>query len=180
MMRKLTFVIAVAVGICLLLAPPLLGCGDKFVVLGRGPRFQAVHISAHPASILIYMNPDSHVPAVEKEFQIEGMLRLAGHKPHVVQASSDLDKALSSGGYDLVLADISDAATLEREALATASKPAVIPIVYNPTGAELEAAQKQYSCLMKASKKNHDLLAVVDQAVKSRLKGSGATCQKGR
>jgi hypothetical protein len=177
-MRKLMFVIVAAAGTCLLLSPPLSGCGDKFVVLGRGLRFQAVHMSAHPASILIYMNPNSHVPAAEKELQLQATLRLAGHKPHAVEASSDLDKALSSGSYDLVLADLSDVATLEPEVHAAASKPEIVPILYNPTPTELEAAKKQYSCLFKADKKSHELLTVIDEAVQSRLKG--ATCQNRR
>jgi hypothetical protein len=169
-----------AVGVCLFAAPALLGCGDKFVVLGRGVRFGAVHMSAHPASILIYMNPNSHVPAADKEFQLQTTLKLAGHKAAIVEDQGGLDRALNSGKYDLVLADLSDAATLESEAKSSPSKPAVLPLVYNPTGTELAQAEKKYSCLVKASRKNHDLLAVIDEAMQGKIKGTGAICQKGK
>jgi len=153
-------------------------CGDKFVVLGRGMRLLSVKSAMHPASILIYMNPVSRVPAAEKEFQLQSTLKLAGHKPAAVEDARAFDKALASGKYDLVLADLSDAPALEQEVRASASKPTVIPLVYNPTGAELVAAEKQYSCLVKASKKNHDLLTVVDEAMMSKSRGAGASCQK--
>src|SRR5712691_7079570 len=102
-MRKAMPAIGAALGVWLFAAPALLGCGDKFVVLGRGVRFQRVNASAHPASILIYMNPASHVPAADKEFQLQSTLKLAGHKPAVVEDQSGLEKALKSGRYDLVL-----------------------------------------------------------------------------
>jgi hypothetical protein len=41
---------------------------------------------------------------------------------------------------------------------------------------ELAAAEKQYSCLVKASKKNYELLAVIDDAMASKLKGAGVQC----
>jgi ABC-type amino acid transport substrate-binding protein len=180
MRKQVMFNIGAVAGFCLLTASVLLGCGDKFVVLGRGARFQRVNASLHPASILIYMNPRSHVPAADKEFQLQSTLKLAGHKPAVVEDQGGLDRALKSGKYDLVLADLSDAATVGPEAQATTSKPAVIPIIYNPTGAELASAEKQYSCVVKASKKDHDLLAVIDEAMQSKAKGLDPKCQKGR
>ena len=105
---------------------------------------------------------------------------LAGHKPAMVEGQGGLARALNSGKYDLVLADLSDLEAFESEARSSPSKPAVLPVVYNPTGAELAQAEKQYSCVVKASKKNHDLLAVIDEAMRGKLKGTGAICQKGK
>ena len=179
-MRKLSFAIAATVGICLLLTPPLVGCGDKFVVLGRGVRFQRVNASLHPASILIYMNPSSHIPEADKEFQLQSALKLAGHKTAVVEDPNGLERALKSGKYDLILADLSDAAAVKPAAQASASKPTVIPVIYSRTGAELASAEKQYSCLFKASQKSHDLLPVIDEAMRSKVRTSEVICQKGR
>lgn len=175
-MRRTLFALASGIAIFSLGAAAVLSCGDKFVVLGRGVRFQRVYMSAHPASILIYMNPASHMPAADKEYQLQAILKLAGHKASVVEDARELPKALSSRSYDLILADLPDVAGLERQTSAVASKPAVIPLVYNPTGAELKAAEKQYSCLVQASKKNHQLLAVIDEAMLGKLKGTGVQC----
>jgi hypothetical protein len=175
-MRRLLLALGSAVGVFFFAATAVLGCGDKFVVLGRGVRFQRVYTAAHPASILIYMNPASHMPAAEREYQLQAILKLAGHKASIVEDASELPKALGAKNYDLVIADVSDATALQREAGAAASKPSVIPLVYNPTGAELKAAEKQYSCLVQASKKNHQLLAVIDEAMLGKLKGTGVQC----
>ena len=57
MMRKMPLLLVLAAAVFVAGAPVALGCGDKFVVLGRGMRFGRA--SKYPASILIYMNPAS-------------------------------------------------------------------------------------------------------------------------
>ena len=174
-MRRSLFALASAFGVFLLGVVAVFGCGDKFVVLGRGVRFQRVYIAAHPASILIYMNPASHMPAADKEFQLQAILKLAGHKASVVEDANELPKLLTSRSYDVVLADLSDVNALAHEAGAS-SKATVIPVIYNPTGAEARAAEKQYKCLVKASRRSNQLLAVIDEAMLSRLKGTSSKC----
>ena len=149
------------------------GCGDKFVLLARGAR---VTRSQFPSSILIFLNPNSRVPAAEKEFRLEATLRAAGHKPVVVESEAEVQKALSSGKYDLVLADVTDAPALRKEANAASSKPVVLPILYKPTDAELTAAEKEANCMVRPSAKSRDLLIVVDQTMKGRHAGLAAIC----
>lgn len=173
-MKKVVVTLAVSFGV-LLFAPVLFACGDKFVVLGRGVRFQRIHAARHPASILVYMSPGSRVAQADKEFQLQAMLKLAGHKPVAVEGPG-FTHALSSKKYDLVLADLADAAKLEQEASSAPSKPAVVPVLYNPTSAELATAEESYSCVLQASKKNRHLLAVLDEVMKSRHRGEGVKC----
>src|ERR1700693_2528267 len=142
--RRATLVAAVAVGVLVLGEGAAAGCGDKFVVLGRGARFGRVNASRFPARILIYGAPGAHMPAAEKEYRLESTLKQAGHTPAFVQNSGDLEKALGSRQYDLVLADASDTASLEEAVRAASSDATVIPVVYNPTPAELANAEKRY------------------------------------
>jgi ABC-type amino acid transport substrate-binding protein len=169
---------AVAALLFLTASPLAFGCGDKFVVLGRGARFNRAFAARHPGSILIYMYPASRMQAAEKDYKLEATLRAAGHKPRLVTSPAELGEAISSGKYDLVLADLPDAATVQREAGATPSNPEVIPVLYKPTPSELARVEHQNGCYVRASSKNEDLLAIVDQAMKSKLKGKGARCQK--
>src|SRR5512132_4348864 len=113
------------------------GCGDRVVLLGGGAR---VNRSKYPSRVLVYMNPVSRVPAAEKEFHIEGTLTAAGHKAKVVESQSEVQKALESGKYDLVLADVADAPDLRKRCEASPSKPAIVPLLYKPTAAEISAA----------------------------------------
>ncbi|HTO85921.1 MAG TPA: hypothetical protein VMR54_00140 [Thermoanaerobaculia bacterium] len=156
-----------------------LACGDKFVVLGRGARYGR-GVSKYPASILIYMNPASHMPAAAKEFKLEATLKAAGHKTRVVESSAAMEQALASGKYDIVLADIADTPDVQKDAASAASKPSVVPVLYKPTPAELAAVEKKYGCLIApASSRNADLLPVLDQAMQSRAKGTGVRCETG-
>lgn len=175
-MRKVVATLAVVAGVSVF-ATDLLACGDKFVVLGRGVRFQQIHAAKHPASILVYMSPGSQVAQADKEFQLQAMLKLAGHKPVAVEGQ-EFTRALSSKKYDLVLADLPDAAKLEREVSSAPSKPAVVPVLYNPTSAELATAEEKYSCVLKASKKNRQLLSVLDEVMQSRHRGEGVKCAR--
>lgn len=178
-MRKLLFTGYAAAA--LLLGPEVgLACGDKFVVLGRGMRFGRVLPAKYPASILIYMNPASNMPAAAKQFKLEQTLKAAGHKPRVVESATDLEQALASGKYDIVLADIADTPGIQKDATAGASKPSVVPVLYKPTPAELAAVEKKYGCLIApVSSRSAELLPVLDQAMQSRAKGLGARCQTG-
>ena len=76
MSKPARFVGALLAGV-LALGDVASGCGDKFVLLGRGAR---VARSKYPSSILIFMNPASNLPAAEKEFRLEETLKAAGHK----------------------------------------------------------------------------------------------------
>ena len=90
------------------------GCGDKFVLIGGGAR---VNRSRFPSRVLVFMNPGSRIPAAEKEFHVEATLTAAGHKAKVVESEAEVEKALDSGKYDIVLADFAnstgDTVTLE-------------------------------------------------------------------
>ena len=149
------------------------GCGDKFVLIGGGAR---VNRSKFPSRVLVFMNPGSRIPAAEKEFHVEATLAAAGHKAKVVESEAEVEKALDSGRYDIVLADSADVPDLQKKCGASASKPAVLPLLYKPTAAELSAAEKEANCLVRPSKKSSDLLAVIDQTMQDRQKGVAPNC----
>jgi hypothetical protein len=153
-------------------------CGDKFLVVGRGVRYQRVHAAAHPASILIYMNPASHVPAAAKDVQLEASLKQAGHTVQQVQTAGQLDDALKAKKYDVVLADIADSPGLEKQMGSAASRPSVVPILYHPTADEVSQAKKQYGCALKAP--NPDPLAAIDEAMSQRLHSADASAGKAK
>jgi hypothetical protein len=173
MTRPLLAVVGMVVGAVILGDSVASACGDKFVLLGRGAR---VARSKYPSTILIFMNPASRVPAADKEFHVEAVLKAAGHKAQVAESEAEVEKALSSGKYDLVLADYNDVPSLRKEAGSMASKPVVLPLLYKPTPAELSAAEKEAECLVRPSKASRDLLIVVDQTLAERRKGVGAIC----
>ena len=76
MSKPARFVGALLAGV-LALGDVASGCGDKFVLLGRGAR---VARSKYPSSILIFMNPASNLLAAAQKFWLEETLKPAGHK----------------------------------------------------------------------------------------------------
>jgi len=177
-MRRVVVFSLVSMGALLLWRSDAQACGDKFLVVGRGLHYQRVHAAVRPASILIFMNPTSHVPAAAKEIQLEAGLKQAGHKVQTVADSAELDGALKSAKYDLILADIADSPALEKRVGTDPGAALVVPVLYHPSDAELSAAQKQYGCAMKAPAK--DYLSAIDEALAQRSKVSEVKTDAGK
>ena len=91
----------------------LIACGDKFLVAGRGTRYQRPK-TARAASILIYADPASAVAASLKKEKVESVLKLEGHRATRVQSLEELSAVVSSGRYDVILTATSDSASVQR------------------------------------------------------------------
>ena len=91
----------------------LIACGDKFLVAGRGTRYQRPK-TARAASVLIYVDPASAVAASLKKAKVESLLKLEGHRATRVQSLEELSAVVSSGRYDVILTATSDSANVQR------------------------------------------------------------------
>ena len=91
----------------------LIACGDKFLVAGRGTRYQRPK-TARAASVLIYADPASAVAASLKKAKVESLLKLEGHRATRVQSLEELSAIVSSGRYDVILTATSDSANVQR------------------------------------------------------------------
>jgi hypothetical protein len=167
-MRKI-LVAAVSLAACLAGIDGF-SCGDKFLVIGRGPRSQRAKGAVQKAAILMYMDPRSALPAAIKEQGLESDLKLAGHKLRVLEDRRAVGDTLRAQPYDIVLAGISDMESLEREMGASPSRPILLPILYDPTAEELAAARRRFQCVMKSPGKKQHYLAVIDDAMVLRQK----------
>jgi hypothetical protein len=91
----------------------LLACGDKFLVTGRGTRFQRPK-NARAASVLIYANPSSGLPAALKNVAVDSVLKHEGHRSTTVETFDQLSAILAGGRFDVVVAASSVAADVEK------------------------------------------------------------------
>ena len=140
-------------------------CGDKFLVIGRGVRAQRAKGAVHRASIVMYLDPRTELPAAIKESQLETNLKLAGHTIRSLDSRGDLDAAVANGHYDVVLVGLPDMIALEPQVRRAASRPILLPILYDPTPEELAAAERQYRCVMRSPSKKQHFLAVIEEAM---------------
>jgi hypothetical protein len=154
-------------------------CGDKFLQVGRGAKFRA-YAAIYPTSILIYSRGALGASTAIRERGLQASLKAAGHILTMVDNEQLLEQALKSDKFDLVLADVADATSLERKVQSSPTRPTVLPVMYKPTKAEAEALEKQYNCRLKASDRADRYLTVIDDAMKARAKdGRGRQKKQG-
>jgi len=141
---------------------PLLACGEKFRMANRLTRFQQPPRARASASILIYANP-----ALSKALAglpVDETLRKAGYKPTSVASPKEFQAALDRGGWNLVLLDLADSsAAIARSPVA--NPPVVLPVVFNASKADLNAAQKQHPHVLKGPVKGQSLVEAIDDAL---------------
>ncbi len=144
----------------------VLGCGDKFLVSSRGTRYQRAPVSREPAAILIYLDPVSEVSKGLAEIPVDATLRKAGYRPTMVETAGEFDRALSQGGWDLVLVGAADAQAVAQRV----KNLGILPVAFKPTPAELKQTKKLFPVVLQAPTKSQTLLDAVDHALASRPK----------
>lgn len=154
-----------------------LACGDKLVVVGRGLHAKGAR-APQRASILLFAEPKSSVAAALEDGTLRKDLERAGHRLRSATSREELEAALGTGTYDLLLADPKAASFAESEARGSASKPTFLPTLFNPTDAELTAASHQYNCVMKSPSNQKDYIAVINDALAERAKQTSASSKK--
>ena len=93
---------ALAAVMVLCMSGDLLACGEKFLMGGRGTRFQRAK-SARAASVLIYAEPASPLAAALKKTKVESVLKLEGHRTTKVQSLDQLSTIIAAGHFDVIL-----------------------------------------------------------------------------
>jgi len=143
-------------------------CGDKFVLLGRGVKFQRAYAAIYPASIVIYAQPQRHAAKAIRDPRLQSDLKQAGHRVSLVETEAALVRALASERVDLVLTDVADADRTATEGASSPSKPIVLPVMYEPTKEEVKRIEARYQCRLKSSDKADRYLVTIDDAMKVR------------
>jgi hypothetical protein len=138
----------------------LLACGDKFLVSSRGTRYRPAVASRRP----IYTDPASELPKALASVPVDATLRSVGYRPTTVGTPAEFEKALSEGGWDLILVGLADAEAARKRVQSNAG---VVPVVVNATAAEMKQTKQQYPFVLSAPTKPQTLVAV-DEALASR------------
>lgn len=144
-------------------------CGDKFLRVGRSPRFRGAYAAVHPASILIYSPTTASRDGVKA---LETMLKRAGHRPQTVKAGTPIQPAIT-GQFDLVIAAYVDVDRVQRELSSLPARPEVLPILYNVTNDTATEAAREYRHLLKPDAMNKaEALAEIDALMEARRHGT--------
>jgi hypothetical protein len=141
-------------------------CGDKSLSAG-GVRMQRALAARYPASILIYGQPSSRLTDATRELKLQTTLQQVGHKYREVSSSSELESALASGQFNVVIADVADLSELHAKLGSSKSRPVLVPIAYKLTKTESAAAARDNRFLIKAPGRSSQYLMTITEAVRS-------------
>ena len=176
MSRVTAIVAALAAGIATV-SPAALACGDKFMMLGRGPRFQKVYASVYPGKVLIYAKPSSDPKGAIRNPQLPKVLRQAGHTVTVVEDWPQLEQEMKRQAIDVLLLEVNDATRLAPLLTSSPGRPEAMYVAPSKN-----AVPSTLVCRLKASDGGRKYLEEVETVMKARTKqsrvslsGSGAT-----
>jgi hypothetical protein len=166
-MRKF-FVCVFVLSVVLWSDGPAYSCGDKLLVLGRGVRFQTLN-GSRPANILAFLRAGTGASAVAGDQRFQLALKKAGYQFRVVRDDEEVDVALRSGKYDLVIAEISDLNAIDLALHSTPRAPALLPILYQPTRLEVTSGEQRYRYVLKAPDKDSHYVSVIEKALEMKF-----------
>ena len=169
-MKNLGAILAVAVALGPMGAE---ACGDKFLRVGRGARYQRGYAALYPASILLFSRPGS--PSAASLRELEPVLKRAGHRLVKVEDGEALGPALRNGHFHFVLTDAGEVATVDRALATGGPRPTIIPVLYRPTKETLAAAQKRYACVIETPGNKANVLERLDVIMEDLAKAPGAS-----
>lgn len=163
-MRRLLLVFGSISALFLISATLAYACGDKLLALGRGPRFRDFSRS-HRASILIYRPTGSPTSSAVNDGQLQSALAKSGYRLQLVGERKELEQALKTAHYDLVLVDLADVALVEDSLRTAPYSPLVVPVVNRGTSDEKKPGERQYRFLLQAPDKSGNYLNAIDRAL---------------
>jgi hypothetical protein len=142
-------------------------CGDKFLLVGRGVRFQRAYAAIHPASILIVVPPKSVKNAAVRDSRLQSALKMAGHRVELVP-QANLAEQIGRSRYDIILAERADALVIPDLVSAAAVKPSVVGVLEDPSDVELAEARRRLQAVLKTPQSLVEILKLVDDVMTTR------------
>ena len=150
-------------------------CGDKFLMPTRGTRFQQAPINRAPAAVLFYANPASPLPGALSRLSVDATLRKAGYRPTFVTSLEGLEAALARGGWDVIVVDVTDGASVMSR-LGRRAASAVLPVLVDAPETAVKQARADYKRIIKSPGRGQDFVDGIDDVLA--LKQPDATKEK--
>lgn len=167
-MRTRFLTVLVAIAALQTGADSLQACGDKFVLVGRGAKFRQAYAALYPASIVVFAQPLRGSSKAIRDPKLHADLKLAGHHVAVAEDEKALARTLESERVDVVLTDAADADRVAANVGTAPGKPAVLPVMFEPSKEEAKAIESRYQVRLTNSDRSLKYLSAIDDAMKAR------------
>jgi hypothetical protein len=165
MNRLVAFVLVAA--LASLMRADLLACGDKFLVVTRGTRFQRPS-ARQPASVLLYANPTSRFTEALSRLPVDVTLKKAGYRTTTVTTTDALTASLQSGQWDVIVADLADMPGVR--VLSKDLTAIVLPVTFETNSAQLKRLKQQYHRVLNAPTRSQSILDAIDDVLATKPK----------
>lgn len=142
----------------------LVACGDKYLSLGLGTRFERSPAERRAAAVLLYVVPGSDLSRTFGGQSVEEGMKKVGYQPTQVGSAAEFDAALRARSWDVIVLDGRDSATVSQR-LPKAGGPHLVPVLARPTKDELKQARKVYETVLETPTKSRVFLETVDEAL---------------
>ncbi len=141
----------------------LIACGDKFVMVSRGTRFQRP-VTRTPAAVLIYANAPSASSAALADVTLATALRKVGYDTTTVTSAAALESALTQKQWNLIVADVGELESIS--ALPKTGKhPVPLPVVSEAADVDLKRLKKVHRRILKVPARSQAFVDAVDAAL---------------
>lgn len=148
--------------------PVARACGDKFLMAGRGAKFQRAYASVYPGKLLIYSQSSKNTKTAIRDPQLYKALRQAGHTVSIIEDWALVEQAVKNGPVDLVLVDVAEASRLQPLLASSAVHPDPMYVV--SSSSKSDAACAGMNCRLKSSDGTLKYLEEVESVMKARAK----------
>lgn len=164
MARTLISIVAIAATVAAAGTSRAIACGDKYLNLGLGTHYHRSTAERRAAAILVYANPGTELSRLLTALSIETAMRRAGYQPAIASSSADLDAALHTRPWDVIVVDGRDTQSVAQR-LQKTSGPHLVPVLTKPTKDELKQAEKTYDTVLNTPSKNRAFVDILDDAM---------------
>jgi hypothetical protein len=173
-------VIAVLALVAAAVATPvsLDACGDKYLSLGRGTRYERSPVARQTSAILIYASPSSELSKLLTKLSVDAALQKAGYKATTVTAA-DLTQTLLVKPWDVILVDGSDLNAVAPQ-LTRKDAPKIVPVLFKPTKSNVKQTMQQYGAVLAEPTKSRTFIDALDDAMWDREAERKAAAKKPR
>jgi len=144
---------------------PLGACGDKYLNLGLGTRYNWSAKERRAAAVLIYALPGSELSKLMTSLSVDEAMKKAGYQPAFASSSDQLEAALRTKTWDVVVVDGADADAVGPRLRKAPDAPQVLPVLTRATRADVKRAEKIYDVVLNAPSKNRVFVDGVDDAM---------------
>lgn len=175
-MRRISVALVLVAGLVSQSPIPVGACGDKLLALGRGIRFNSHH-SPRPAVVLVYLPAAARGAGSLSDPHFELALTEAGHTLRSVSTKEELNEALRTRQYDVLLTDLAEAPALHRMPMVAGNNPFILPAVHlfastspQQVKADTTRAAKDFSLVVQVPGRPGHYCAAVDKAMELKLK----------